>query len=172
MSDPQSMSMLDRRRIEAKLIAHVYKTLVASHGEADARKAIADSVRSSAIEQGREMAGALGGKTSLQTFIDAQELWTRGGALEIKVKEQSSERFAFHVTGCAYARMYREMGLGDIGHLLSCQRDGTFCEGYDPRLKLERTQTIMQGATHCDFAYTYDPDAGAAVISKDEATRA
>ena len=34
--------------------------------------------------------------------------------------------------------------------------DGAFCEGYDPRLKLERTQTIMQGASHCDFRYRYE----------------
>jgi hypothetical protein len=47
------------------------------------------------------------------------------------------------------------MGLGEIGHLLSCQRDGTFCEGYDDRIKLKRTQTIMQGASHCDFDYTF-----------------
>jgi hypothetical protein len=48
------------------------------------------------------------------------------------------------------------MGLGEIGHLLSCNRDRAFCEGYDPKLKLERTQTIMQGASHCDFKYRYD----------------
>ena len=36
------------------------------------------------------------------------------------------------------------MGLGEIGALLSCNRDGAFCEGYDPKLKLERTQTIME----------------------------
>ena len=42
---------------------------------------------------------------------------------------------------------------GEIGHLLSCQRDATFCEGYDKRLRLTRTQTIMQGASHCDFNY-------------------
>ena len=47
----------------------------------------------------------------------------------------------------------RDMGLGEIGHLLSCQRDATFCEGYDKRLKLTRTQTIMQGASYCDFNY-------------------
>jgi hypothetical protein len=35
--------------------------------------------------------------------------------------------------------------------LLSCQRDATFCESYDNRLKLTRTQAIMQGASHCDF---------------------
>ena len=48
------------------------------------------------------------------------------------------------------------MGLGEIGGLLSCNRDGAFCEGYDPKLKLHRSQTIMQGASHCDFRYSYD----------------
>ncbi|MDX2156565.1 MAG: L-2-amino-thiazoline-4-carboxylic acid hydrolase [Hyphomicrobiaceae bacterium] len=156
MSDTASTAMLERRRIEAKLLAHVHAVLSERHGEQAANEVVAESVRRSAIEQGAEMAAALGGKTSLQTFIDAQELWTRGDALEIALKEQSAERFAFDVKRCAYAEMYRGMGLGKIGHLLSCQRDGTFCEGYDKRLKLKRSQTIMQGATHCDFEYTYE----------------
>ena len=45
------------------------------------------------------------------------------------------------------------MGLGDIGDLLSCNRDGDFCIGYNPEMELERTQTIMKGASHCDFRY-------------------
>jgi hypothetical protein len=52
--------------------------------------------------------------------------------------------------------MYRAMGLGEIGHLLSCNRDGDFCIGYNPEMKLERTQTIMKGASHCDFRYSLD----------------
>ena len=110
------------------------------------------------MEQARQFAAAVGGKTSIATFADRQELWTRGGALETEVLEKSETRYRFNVTRCKYAEMYRDMGLGEIGHLLSCQRDGTFCEGYDTSLKLERTQTIMQGATHCDFDYTYDKD--------------
>jgi hypothetical protein len=49
--------------------------------------------------------------------------------------------------------MYKEMGIGDIGDLLSCNRDGDFCIGYNPDMELERTQTIMKGASHCDFRY-------------------
>jgi hypothetical protein len=56
--------------------------------------------------------------------------------------------------------MYKDMGLGEIGHLLSCQRDGTFCQGYDERLELTRTQTIMQGASHCDFRYRWREKGG------------
>ena len=80
-------------------------------------------------------------------------MWTRGGTLDVVVREKSADSFAFDVVRCRYAEMYRDMGLGEIGHLLSCQRDGTFCEGYDKNLKLKRTQTIMQGASHCDFRY-------------------
>ena len=145
--------MLERRRIEAAVLKHVYDTLKASHGEDVARRTIADAVRSSAIEQGAEFAARVGGRTSMQTFIDRAALWRLGDALEVEVKEQSEKSYVFNVTRCRYAEMYREMGLGEIGHLLSRQRDATFCEGYDQRLKLTRTQTIMQGASHCDFDY-------------------
>ena len=158
MSDQQTLAMLERRRIEAAILKHVYETLKASHGTPVAQKAIADAVRRSSIEQAQQMAAAVGGATSMQTFVERQELWTRGGALEVDVKESSDTRYRFDVTRCRYAEMYRDMGLGEIGHLLSCQRDGTFCEGYDRRLRLKRTQTIMQGASHCDFDYTYEGD--------------
>jgi hypothetical protein len=156
MSDTQPMAMLEKRRIEAAILKHVYDTLKASHGIEVAQRTVAEAVRKSAMEQAAEMAARVGGKTSLKTFIDRQELWTRGGALEREVIEESDTRYRFNVTRCKYAEMYRAMGLGEIGHLLSCQRDGTFCDGYDARIKLKRTQTIMQGASHCDFDYTFE----------------
>lgn len=153
------LPMLEKRRIEAAMLKHVYDTLKESHGDAMARQAVADAVRRSSIEQAQSFAAEVGGKTSLQTFIDRQGLWRMGDALTTEVKEQTDTDYVFHVTRCRYAEMYREMGLGEIGHLLSCQRDGTFCEGYDPKLKLTRTQTIMQGASHCDFHYRYEDEA-------------
>jgi L-2-amino-thiazoline-4-carboxylic acid hydrolase len=152
---PDGLSMLEKRTIEAEILKEVYETLKASHGEAVARKTIEESVRRSAIEQARQFAAAAPGGTSLKAFQDVMPLWTKGGALEIEVKEQTDASFAFNVVRCRYAETYKAMGLGEIGDLLSCNRDGAFCEGYDPKLKLERTQTIMQGASHCNFRYTY-----------------
>ena len=152
---PEGLSMLEKRRIEAEILKEVYETLKESHGEEVAKKTIAESVRRSAIEQARQFAAAAPGGTSLKAFQDVMPLWTKGGALEIEVKEQTDTTFTFNVVRCRYAETYKAMGLGEIGHLLSCNRDGAFREGYDPRLKLERSQTIMQGASHCDFKYTY-----------------
>jgi hypothetical protein len=95
----------------------------------------------------------------MRAFVEIFELWTRGGALEIDVLEASDARFDFDVTRCRYAETYREMGFGEIGHLLSCNRDATFVEGFDPRLRLERAQTIMAGAPCCTFRYRLaDPE--------------
>ena len=153
---PEGLSMLEKRKIEAEILKEVYETLKASHGEAVARQTITESVRRSAIAQAQAFAAAAPGGTSLKAFQDVMPLWTKGGALEIEVKEQTDKTFAFNVTRCRYAETYKAMGLGEIGHLLSCNRDGAFCEGYDPKLKLERTQTIMQGASHCNFRYRYE----------------
>ena len=53
--------------------------------------------------------------------------------------------------------MYRDMGLAEIGTLLSCVRDQEFIEGYDPTIAMTRTQTLMEGASHCDFRYVRRP---------------
>lgn len=155
------MPMIERRRIEANILKHVYDTLKASHGKDVAQKAIGEAVRSAAVAQAREMAAQVGGRTSLRTFIDRQGAWTAQDALTVEILRQTDPEFDYNVTRCRYAEMYRDMGLGEIGHLLSCQRDGTFCEGYDPRLRLTRTQTIMQGAGHCDFRYRLVEEADA-----------
>jgi hypothetical protein len=159
---PAGLSMYEKRRIEAEILKHVYDTLLASHGKAVADASIAEAVRRSAIEQGQRFAAETPEGPSLQGFIDMQELWTKGGALDVEVIGRTEDTYSFNVTRCRYSEMYKDMGLGGIGHLLSCQRDGTFCEGYDKRLKLERTQTIMQGASHCDFRFRYEKDAPAA----------
>jgi len=156
MTIADSLPMLERRRIEATILKHVYDTLAQSHGKEAAARAIAEAVRRSSIEQASQLAASEpGGETSMRTFIDRQAQWRMGDALRTETLHESDTEFDFNVTRCRYAEMYRDMGLGEIGHLLSCQRDGTFCEGYDPRLKMERTQTIMQGASHCDFRYRW-----------------
>ena len=94
------------------------------------------------------------GDPDLKDFYDILPLWSRDGALEIDVLESEPGKLDFNVKRCRYAEMYREMGIGDIGDLLSCQRDGDFCVGYNAEIEFNRTQTIMSGASYCDFRYS------------------
>ena len=148
---------LIKRRVQAAVIKPIYEEMVTELGDEKAQSILGNAIRKAAIAEAGEFAGkASGGKTSLRSFIDLFELWTAGGALEIEVHEESEARFSFDVIRCQYAEIYREMGMGQIGHLLSCNRDASFCEGYDPNIKLDREQTIMNGADRCTFRYRYE----------------
>lgn len=35
----------------------------------------------------------------------------------------------------------------------SCNRDFSLVEGFNPAVKLTRTQTVMEGASYCDFRF-------------------
>ena len=106
-------------------------------------RAIAD------IEYIRGLAEEMGGAERIAAFLDPGSFVEAGPLVGAATYDEDGNLRSF--TPGAYV-----MGLGEIGHLLSCNRDGAFCEGYDPKLKLERSQTIMQGASHCDFDYTFE----------------
>jgi L-2-amino-thiazoline-4-carboxylic acid hydrolase len=151
--------VLTKRKLQAQVIGPIYAEMVAEIGEEKASAILDSAIRKAAIAEGREFAKkAPGGVTSMQDFIKLYELWTADGALEVKVIEASDTVFNFDVTRCKYAETYKEMGLGKVGHLMSCNRDGTFCEGYDPNIKLDRKQTIMGGASCCTFRYSYSKE--------------
>jgi hypothetical protein len=100
---PAPLPMLERRRIEALILKHVYDALKQTHGVEVAQQTIANAVRASSIEQAQAMAAEVGGKTSMQTFVDRQSQWTMGGALEIEVQEKSDTTYRFNVTRCRYS---------------------------------------------------------------------
>jgi hypothetical protein len=147
------LGILARRRIEAAIIAPIYDEMLKALGADKARDILRRAIRRAAVDAGAEMAQRAAGGADLESFKAIQHLWTKDNALTIEVVDDRPGVFDFNVKRCGYAETYRAMGLGDIGDILSCNRDGAFCEGYDPRIKLTRTQTIMGGASHCDFRY-------------------
>lgn len=150
---------LVKRTIQAEVIGPIYREMAATIGEQKAHEILDAAVRKAAVAEGKHFAELAGGETSMADFIKLYDLWTHDSALEIEVLEANDTTFNFDVTRCRYAETYREMGLGDIGHLMSCNRDGTFCQGYDPNIELDRQHTIMAGAKRCTFRYTYkQPD--------------
>ena len=149
----QNLGILARRKIEAEIIAPIYDEMRKAVGEDKAREILRAAIRRAAIAAGAAMAARAPGGADLEGFKSIFPLWTQDDALTVEVKRDEPGRFDFNVTRCRYAETYRAMGLGAFGDILSCDRDGAFCEGYDPRIELTRTQTIMGGASHCDFRY-------------------
>ena len=146
-------SILEQRRIEAGIIAKIYETLKADLGEAQARALLSKSIHADARAAGAALADKDGGATDLKKFAGWMDLWQADDALQLEVLESTETKLSFNVRRCRYAETYAKMGVKGIGDMLSCDRDGELCTGYDPRIKLTRTQTIMGGASHCDFRF-------------------
>ena len=146
--------VLEKRRLQAQVIKPIWEELVVRLGYDEARDILDKAIRKAAIDEGRALADAApGGDTSMPAFIRLYDNWKSGGALETTTLRADAEAFHFDVTRCRYAEMYREMGLEAIGDLLSCNRDGTFVQGYNPDITMERDNTIMQGYSRCTFRY-------------------
>lgn len=147
------LPLLQQREIEARVIAPLYRAFAAEVGEERAREILAGVIRDLAVQAGC-LAAASG--NDLAHLKQTVARWTEGGALELTVLRDDVEVFHFNVTRCRFAEMYHRLGLADLGPLLSCNRDGAMIDGFNPEIEFTRTQTIMEGAAHCDFRYALD----------------
>ena len=156
LPDLPEISLLQQRFLEARVLGPLIRAFQREVGAERALEIAGRAIRELAEERGRELARQ-SQTQNLDAFANVAKAWRSQGALTIEVLEQTPTRYDFNVTRCRFAEMYREMGLADLGAVLSCNRDGSLCQGFNSAIALSRTQTIMQGATHCNFRYTYRP---------------
>lgn len=155
-----AIGVLTRREVEARILKPFVEALGERFGDEAVREVLAETVKRSAREIGEQMRGRTD-SDDLHAFASQWEPWFRGGALEIDELERTDETWHFNVTRCRYAELYRSLGLAELGATLSCNRDAALIEGFSDGVTLERTQTMMEGSSHCDFRYQRTPHAAA-----------
>ncbi len=146
------IGVLNRRLIEARIVAPLLSAMAAEFGAERVHQIAREVIVAIARQQGNELAAHSGGR-SLPVLHGTLDRWTANDALRLDVHEVSETALSFDVTRCRYAEMYREMGIPELGAILSCNRDGALIEGFNPEVTFQRTQTLMSGAGHCDFRY-------------------
>jgi len=77
-------------------------------------------------------------------------------ALEAEIVEQTPEAFAYRVKKCLWAKVFREGDAGDIGYAMVCYPDYAVARALNPKLKLIRTNTLMQGDDSCMLRYVME----------------
>lgn len=152
----QQIGVLTRREVEARILAPMIDALGEKFGREEVVEIVKREVIKIAQTQGAELAESMGGDGS-DAFVDSLKYWTQDDALHLDILEHSEEVLHFNVTRCRYAELYKSLGIPELGAVFSCNRDFALIDGFNKDASLERTQTIMQGASHCDFRYRF-PD--------------
>jgi hypothetical protein len=121
-----------------------------------ALEAATAAVQADALKAGKAMAEGYGGNSMKVLARVVREVWAEDDAMTIHILEETEQNLSFDVTRCRYAELYEGTGIKELGYCLSCCRDEPFTRGFNPRIKLLRSQTIMQGASLCDFRFVFE----------------
>jgi hypothetical protein len=150
--------VIEQAKIQAQVLVPLVKALQAELGKERAnalvRKVLGDVYRRLGEQWWQAKESTHVGENMALAFASFAE----GDAVEYSVRAQSQDTYEIDVTRCRYAQFYRELGEPELGFLLVCSSDFPFAEGFGPDIKLTLTQTIMQGASHCDFRYRRQKD--------------
>lgn len=152
----REISHLMRREIQAPVAACLIRGFAEVMGQERALEIATAAIQADALAAGRLMAEQLGGNSLKELARIVKAVWTEDDALTIRILEETEQNLSFEVTRCRYAEFYGKAEMKDVGYCLSCCRDEPFARGFNPGIKLLRTQTIMQGASHCDFRFVLE----------------
>jgi len=146
-----TISHLERRKIEAGVLVPMIEAFQRAFGKEPANEVVRDVVRELARQDGARWAEQHG--NDLNGLEKVSQVWAGGGSLELKQVRRTETALEFNVTRCKYAEHFQALGLPELGTLIHCNRDFAMLEGFSDSMTLKRTQTIMPGASHCDFRF-------------------
>jgi L-2-amino-thiazoline-4-carboxylic acid hydrolase len=75
--------------------------------------------------------------------------------LTLEIVEDTPQAVQVQVTECLWAKTFREMGAAEIGYALICYRDYADCQGFNPKINLTRSKTLMQGDDYCNHRFVW-----------------
>jgi len=149
-------SLFDEVKIQTQVLLPVLRALRADFGRDKAnalfRQPLRDWVRSVYHRIGEQKPG------------DARQKWEGvwdelrpriGDVVTREFIRDDDEAREYNVTRCRFAEFFKGLGEPELGEILLCDYDYYIAEVGAPAVELTRTQTIMQGASYCDFRYRF-----------------
>jgi fumarate reductase iron-sulfur subunit len=150
--DASKVPIVVRRQIEAEIAIPLIKAFMEEVGREKALEIARKAIEELAAESGRMLARMVNGN-SLEHLAKTTDVFAQGGALDFQIMESSPDRLSLNMTRCRFSEICKERGWNEFGYLLACGRDFAMFKGFNPKIKLTRTQTVMEGAPFCDFRF-------------------
>lgn len=146
------LNRIEKRAIEALAVVPVIKAVSLKTGTDEALHILRKVNEQEAFLRGQAMARTMSGN-GIEALAEEVASWGKGGDWQMDILEQTPATYFFNVLRCPYYEKYKELGIEEFGVAFSCCRDEPFARGFNPRLKLVRSTTIMEGGDCCDFRY-------------------
>ena len=90
-----------------------------------------------------------------QTFRD--DIIHRADDIEYSIEKYNENMVKVKYKRCMFYQIFDEYGLKDFVPIY-CQTDYTTCQNIHPGISMTRTQSIADGAPHCDHEWNFKSD--------------
>jgi hypothetical protein len=87
-------------------------------------------------------------RSGLNRFVKHVLTWEDG--------ERTAKSVRTKFTECLWATTFREANASDIGYAAICYPDYAAASAFNPKIKLIRPTTLMEGHDCCDFQYVWE----------------
>jgi len=142
-------SILDATRIQARIVIPIVKALEKEIGNERAHAIVGRAIAESYVGW-REKRGFV--ENAHPRRDDAAD-GSPAFPVDEEIVEDTDEAYGHNIVGCAFAQYFRSIGEPEIGALMTCGVDFAAEERMRPGWEFARTQTLMEGAPHCDFRW-------------------
>jgi len=92
---------------------------------------------------------------SFNTYVSTFRPPRYKDVLTHEVVEDTDTAFELKVTECIWAKTFLDAKAGDIGFAHVCYGDYTWAESFNPKIKMVRDKTLMQGHEICNHRYIW-----------------
>lgn len=140
-------TMLDAIKIQARAVIPIVKALEKELGVERAHALVRDAI---ADDNARR---SLARAKAVDTHPGSDAEMSQRFPVESQVVENTETALAIDMTSCKFAEYFRSIGEPAIGALLTCGVDFATQAALRPNWEFTRTQTLMNGASHCDFRW-------------------
>jgi hypothetical protein len=76
-------------------------------------------------------------------------------ALTMTITEDTANVHELKITECIFASTFLEAEAGDLGFAAICFGDYSMASGFNPKVKMVRDKTLMQGHAYCNHRYLF-----------------
>ncbi|MFC2120379.1 L-2-amino-thiazoline-4-carboxylic acid hydrolase [Bacteroidota bacterium] len=149
----RKFSMKELQIFATRQSVNFYKHLIEEHGEEKVLEMIKDFTTKRMIARGKEDAKRNSNdsfKSYVAMFKDPRML----SSLSMEVIEDTDTVYEIKVTECMSHEVFKALDFdGKFGFACVCEGDYPWAESYNPKIKLKRDKTLMEGHDCCNHRY-------------------
>ncbi|MFW9918064.1 MAG: L-2-amino-thiazoline-4-carboxylic acid hydrolase [Candidatus Thorarchaeota archaeon] len=76
--------------------------------------------------------------------------------VSVDFPHESDTELHCNYSECLFAKTFRDLGAEELGLIIGCDQDHSFINTMNPRLKLKRTKTLMEGHDQCNHVFIWE----------------